>query len=269
MLGPDATTITAHTAHGGTTIVATDAPYGAYLVVLPHTEQRCRPWMLFCSRGGYTYSPTLPTNEAIMAVSYRDASPCRLPDPEEILQRRDRDGLRLREASCPAVGFVARGPQTRLGIAQLASPVTAHLVRARRYCERGETLIPCNHSVPRGYKPVAMGGPPEVMLVVNFTAREAVTSFDSHYEIETSIPQDPRHPGFQEGCGGTFGPTQTNLRAGQNIHYRTFLNAHCHGTTHVSVAYVTVNGPAGATPVPGLPGQSAPIPVGKTSITLR
>jgi hypothetical protein len=27
-----------------------------------------------------------------------------------------------------------------------------------------------------------MGGPPEVLLVVNFTARQAVTSFDSHYQ---------------------------------------------------------------------------------------
>jgi hypothetical protein len=314
MLGPDATTITAQTAHGGTTVVPTDAPYGAYLVVLPHTEHRCRPGMLFCSPGGYTFSPTLPINEAITAVGYRNAPPCRLPDPEEILQRRHRDELRLREKlritrpdiyariyrngrpfpsgigalsphqiaqletlrvpirfrepSCPAVGFVARGPQSELTTSQLASPVTAHLVRARRYCERSETLISCGHSVPRGYKPVATGGPPEVLLVVNFTARQAVTSFDSHYEIETSVPQDPRHPGFQEGCGGTFGPTQTNLRAGQNVNYRTFLNARCHGITHVTVAYVTVNGPSGAMPVPGLAGQSAPIPVGKTTITL-
>jgi hypothetical protein len=266
MLGPDATTITTHTAHGGTTVVATDAPYGAYLVVLPHTQRHCRPGMLFCPRGagGYTFSPTLRTNEAITAVGYRNAPPCRLPDPEQIPQRRQR----FREASCPAVGFVARGPQTQLTTSQLASPVTAHLVRARRYCARGETLIPCDHSVPRGYESVATGGPPEVLLVVDFTARQAVTSFDSHYEIETSIPQDPRHPGFQEGCGGTFGPTQTNLRAGQNVHYRTFLNARCHGTVHVTVAYVTVNGPSGATPVPGLAGQSAPIPVGSTTITL-
>jgi hypothetical protein len=267
MLGPDARTITAHTSHGGTTVVATDAPYGAYLVVLPYTQQRCRPGMLSCSlgTGGYTFSPTLPANEAITAVGYRNAPPCQLPDPEEIEQLRQRDALR----SCPAVGYVARGPRTQLTTSQLASPVSAHLVRAGRYCARGEALIPCDHSVPRGYQPVAVGGPPELLLVVSFTARQAVTSFDSHYEIETSTPRDLRHPGFQEGCGGTFGPTQTNLRAGQTVHYRTFVNARCHGTTDVTVAYVTVDGPSGATPVPGMAGQSAPIPVGKATVTLR
>ncbi len=122
--------------------------------------------------------------------------------------------------------------------------------------------------MPQGYKPLAMEGPPELLLTVNFTARQAVTDFDSHYEIETTIPVDPRHPGFQEGCGGTFGPTQTNLRAGQHVHYVTFMNAHCHGRTEVTVGYVTVNGPSGAEPVPGLAGQSAPIPVGRTTVTL-
>ena len=122
--------------------------------------------------------------------------------------------------------------------------------------------------MPRGYKPLAMAGPPEELLTVTFKAREAVTDFDSHYEIETTIPVDPRHPGFQEGCGGTFGPTQTNLRAGQLVRHTSFMNARCHGRTEVTVAYVRVNGPSGAQPVPGLPGQSTPIPVGKTTLTL-
>ena len=64
-----------------------------------------------------------------------------------------------------------------------------------------------------------IGGPSERLLIVDFTARQAVNNFDSHYEIETSIPQDPRHPGFQEACGGTFGPTQRNLRAGQHVRF--------------------------------------------------
>ena len=114
-----------------------------------------------------------------------------------------------------------------------------------------------------------MQGPPENLLVVDFVAREPVTNFDSHYEIETTTPQDPTHPGFQEACGGTFGPTQSNLRAGQHVRFTQFLNARCHGSIRVTVGYVTVNGPSGAAPVPGLPGQSPAVPVGQTTVVLQ
>ena len=46
------------------------------------------------------------------------------------------------------------------------------------------------------------------------------------------------------------------------------MNARCHGSIRVTVGYVTVNGPSGAKPVPGLPGQSAAIPVGHTTVVL-
>lgn len=175
----------------------------------------------------------------------------------------------LREPACPDVGFLApRRPGGSLTAAQLASPVSAHLQRAARYCERGETIVACDDAVPPGYKRLPMKGPPRALLVVDFTAREAVTNFDSHYEIETTSPQDPRHPGFQEGCGGTFGPTQSNLRAGQRVRHTMFLNPGCHGVTHITVSYVTVDGPSGSMPVPGLPGQSTPIPVGETTVEL-
>ena len=36
------------------------------------------------------------------------------------------------------------------------------------------------------------------------------------------------------------------------------------GKAHITVGYVTVNRPSGSAPVPGLPGQSAEIPVGQT-----
>lgn len=267
MLGPDARAITTRTAAGGGAELATARPYGGYLVVLPHREGGCRRGMLSCSAGDhyYTFSPTLPANEAIAAVDYAGRAPCRLPQPGA--------GRGLApEASCPDVGFVApRRARARLTAAELASPVDAHLVRASRYCERGEAIVPCDHAVPHGYRPMreVRGAPPEVLLVVEFTARQAVTDFDSHYEIETTIPREPRHPGFQEDCGGTAGPTQTNLRAGQHVRYTTFLGAGCRGTTRVTVGYVTVDGPSSATPVPGLPGQSRPIPVGRTTIELR
>lgn len=314
MLGPEATTVTARSAAGRTAAVATAAPSGGYLVVLPHAERRCEPGLPVCSLGGrgYTFSPTLSANEAITGITYRNAPPCRLPDPEEVLRQRRRQELRLREMlrrthpgiyarlyrpgsprpigfadlsphqlaelqalrgpfrepSCPAVGYVAPSAAgMRLTASQLASRVTARLERASRYCERGETIIPCDRGVPAGYRRL-LGGPPEVLLVVDFSARQPVTNFDSHYEIETTVPKDPWHPGFQEYCGGTFGPTQTNLHAGQPVRYTTFINAHCRGSTRVTVGYVTVNGPSTATPVPGLPGQSGTIPVGETTVEL-
>jgi hypothetical protein len=36
------------------------------------------------------------------------------------------------------------------------------------------------------------------------------------------------------------------------------------GKAHITVGYVTVNGPSGSAPVPGLPGQSVEIPLRQT-----
>ncbi len=272
LLGPDATSVTHRSLGGGMVQSATVAPYGAYLVVLPHGSGRQCGGRIFACRGdnGSTSSPTLVGSGAITGAAYRNAPPCRLLAREEAAATRERALRRPeREASCPAVGYEPLNPRAgELTAAQLASPVTARLERARRYCERQLSVVACDRSVPRGYRPITLGGPPENLLVVDFVAREPVKNFDSHYEIETTIPQDPRHPGFQEACGGTFGPTQRNLRAGQHIRFTQFMNAHCHGSIRVTVGYVTVNGPSGATPVPGLPGQSAAIPVGQATVVL-
>ena len=170
--------------------------------------------------------------------------------------------------SCPAVGYVATpGPQ--LGAAQLASNVSAHIEPARRYCERADQTVPCDARVPHGYRRIDMSGtPPEMLLVVEFTARAAVTNFDSHYEINTSDPNDPGKPRCPGAGAGQFGPTQQNLRAGQRVRYTEFVNRSCPGLSRITVGYVTVDGPSGAAPVPGLPGQSAEIPVGKATVAI-
>jgi hypothetical protein len=111
-------------------------------------------------------------------------------------------------------------------------------------------------------------GPPADLLVVEFTARVAVTNFDSHFEINTTDPISRVKPRCTESGGGSFGPTNTNLRAGQRVRYVTFFNPQCPGVSHITVGLVTVNGPSGSMPVPGLPGQSPEIPVGHTSIKL-
>ncbi len=272
LLGPDATSVTHRSAGGAIVQSATAAPYGAYLVVLPHGSGRRCGGRIFACRGdsGSTSSPTLSGSGAITGAEYRNAPPCRLLTQEQAAAIRERVLHRPeREASCPAVGYVPlnanAGPLTA---ADLSSPVTADLEQARRYCEGQQSVVACGRSVPRGYRPITMQGPPENLLVVDFVAREPVTNFDSHYEIETTTPQDPRHPGFQEACGGTFGPTQSNLRAGQHVRFTQFMNGRCHGSIRVTVGYVTVNGPSGAAPVPGLPGQSAAIPVGQATVVL-
>jgi len=179
--------------------------------------------------------------------------------------------LARRSPRCPAVGYVPPAPALHITRAQVASPVSAHVEAARHYCEPlgGGDAIGCSSGAPAGYRPIAMGGPPEQLLVVEFTARVAVRNFDSHFEINNTDPPvrpDSRCP--VSGGGSSFGPTDTNLRAGQRVRFVTFFLTQCPGISHVSVGLVTVNGPSGSTPVPGLPGQSPEIPVGRTSVAL-
>lgn len=266
MLGPDATSIVHRLPGGGTHMSSTAGSFGAYLVVLPHAELRCSEQQDVCSAGnGYSFSPELEPNDAISAVNYRGSPACRLPKPGE-LERLPGE----RRPHCSAVGYVPpRSSNVPLTARELASPVTVTAVRAHRYCERGELTIACEGAVPAGFtRADTLHAPPQTLLVVRFVARHAVTDFDSHYEIETSPPSDPRRPGFQEACGGTFGPTQSNMQAGTRVQYTTFIPSACRGVIHLTVAYVVVDGPSGAAPVPGLPGQSSGVRVGQADLTL-
>ena len=85
-----------------------------------------------------------------------------------------------------------------------------------------------------------------MLVVIEFTTHAAVTSFDSHYEINRSNLSDPGNPKCLPAGGGSFGPTQTNLYAGQRVHYTEFVNPDCPGMAHITVGYVTVNGPSGS-----------------------
>jgi hypothetical protein len=175
----------------------------------------------------------------------------------------------LRRPRCPAVGYVPPSPSRHLTKSELASPITVHAEPARFYCEHKGETVPCDGAVRSGYKRLGTsGGPPQLLLVIQFTSRIAITNFDSHYEINTSDPSDPTNPQCPSAGASNFGPTQTNLRAGQRVRYTTFVNPQCRGISHITVGLVTVNGPSGAMPVPGLPGQSAEIPVGKTSFRI-
>lgn len=180
--------------------------------------------------------------------------------------------LAERTPSCPTVGYAPLAPALHITHAQIASPVSAHVEAARRYCEPvgGGDAVGCDSRIPDGYRPIDMRyGPPEQVLVVEFTARVAIKNFDSHFEINTTDPVN--RPGSRcpvSGGGSFFGPTNTNLRAGQRVRYVEFFDTLCPGLSHITVGLVTVNGPSGSMPVPGLPGQSLAIPVGRTSIML-
>jgi hypothetical protein len=166
------------------------------------------------------------------------------------------------------VGYVAAAGQ-RVTASRLASRVSAHAEPARFYCERAQQTVPCNGPVPPGYRRIDTRlGPPELLLVVEFVAHAAVTNFDSHYEINTSDPPDPRNRQCPVAGASQFGPTQTNLRAGQRVRYTEFVDRACPGLTRIRVGYVTVDGPSGDMPVPGLPGQSGEIPVGQTTFAV-
>jgi hypothetical protein len=177
-----------------------------------------------------------------------------------------------RSPSCPVVGYVPPATTVRVTPAQIASHVSAHVEAARHYCEPvgGGDATGCSSRIRPGYRRIDMShGPPQQLLVVEFTARVAVRNFDSHFEINTTDPINrPNTRCPVSGGGSTFGPTDTNLRAGQHVRYVTFFNPQCPGVSHITVGLVTVNGPSGSTPVPGLPGQSPEIPVGHTSIML-
>jgi hypothetical protein len=175
----------------------------------------------------------------------------------------------LRRPRCPAVGYAPISPSRHITASQVASQVTVHAEPATFYCEHDDGTVPCDGAVRRGYKRLGIsGGPPQLLLVIQFTSRIAITNFDSHYEINTSDPSDPTNPQCPSAGAGSFGPTQTNLRAGQHVRYTMFVNPQCRGVSHITVGLVTVNGPSGAMPVPGLPGQSAEIPVGQTNFRI-
>ena len=261
LLGPDALSVTRTATSGGGTI-STSGSEGAYLIVLPHRRTVCAPGALFCTRGEYfsTSGPELVPYEVIRAVDYRGGRSCDVPTPA---QRRSASG-----STCRAVGYVAAAGQ-RVTASRLASRVSAHAEPARFYCERAQQTVPCNGPVPPGYRRIDTRlGPPELLLVVEFVAHAAVTNFDSHYEINTSDPPDPRNRQCPVAGASQFGPTQTNLRAGQRVRYTEFVDRACPGLTRIRVGYVTVDGPSGDMPVPGLPGQSGEIPVGQTTFAV-
>ncbi|HEX3518725.1 MAG TPA: hypothetical protein VHT29_06800 [Solirubrobacteraceae bacterium] len=162
------------------------------------------------------------------------------------------------ESPCPAVGY-APLPAAHFTHAELATPVQVRIESAAHYCEEGQLLQPCSVTPPAGSRRIpTQPARHELLELIAFRTRIAITNYNRHYEIQTTAPTSSKCPG-----GGAFGPSNSNYRAGQEVRLHEFIDADCHGVYHVRIGLVSTDGPSGATPVPGLPGQSAEVPVGE------
>jgi len=259
LLGPDARSITYRAPGGRLRTIPTSGPQGAYLLVLRQATKGClAPAPLDGRHGECRYGfrgdrggPDVPAG-VIAAVSYRDGHTCHVPAPGTFAAM---------FGSCPPVGFVP-ARRTPLGAAQLATPISVREVPARAYCSKDETIEPCDGAVPPGYRRVS-GGQPSLLVRISFTSRVAIPNSASYYEIELHYPHS-------RGCttGGSGGPTNSDIRAGQRVTWSSLVPYSCPGVMRGTVTYVPTEGAASSMPIAGLPGQGKSVLVGRFSFTV-
>jgi hypothetical protein len=171
--------------------------------------------------------------------------------------------------SCPTVGY-APLPVSHITRAQIAAPIHVRFEPSSFYCEKpGEQAVPCGRRTPAGYRRIP-GNPshPEELVVISFRTRIAIKNYDRHYEINIAIPASANHRSCPQAGGGSFGPSNSDFTVGQEVRFNQFFDPRCTGLYRVTVGLVTVNGPSGDMPVPGLPGQSGEASVGQTDIMI-
>jgi hypothetical protein len=258
LLGPDAVSVTHLTASGGLQQTPTVGSDGAYLIVLPHATKGClvpaapRRFPKLCQVGfqGDTGGPGIPAG-AISSVTYRDGHTCHVPAPGSRAS--------LLEA-CQPVGFVAPRVNTPTA-AQLATPISVRKIPAGSYCvvTRGEAVVPCGARAPRGFRRLS-GGWRSLLVRISFVSRIAIPDSRSFYEFNLEMAHSATCT-----TGGTFGPTNSDIAAGQRVTMSMFVPYRCPGVVKGTVSYVPLVGPATSIPVAGLPGQGAALPVGRLS----
>jgi hypothetical protein len=259
LLGPDARSITYREPGGGSRTIATAGARGAYLLVFHQATKGClAPSRLHGSRPACPYGgrgqrggPEVPSGR-ISTITYRDGHTCHVPAPGTYASM---------FGACPPVGFVSPPPR-RLTTARLATPITVRELPAKRYCASQEVLEPCEGRIPHGFRLVT-GGWPALLVQISFNSRIAIPDSHSYYRIEMSYAH-------HRGCttGGSGGPTDSDIRAGQRVVQRSFVPYRCPGIVHGTLSYVPTEGAAGSTPVIGLPGQGKPVPVGRFSFVV-
>jgi hypothetical protein len=276
LLGPEATGISYRTANDSLEHTATAGSDGAYLLVLPHVKRRCiEQTPISCVRGpdGETGGPRVSLFGAIRAITYRNGSTCRLMTAEQVKAAMTAEHTRFERGfehfSCPAVGY-APFPTSHTTSAQIAAPIHVRFEPSSFYCEKpGEQAVPCKRHTPAGYRRIPRNpSHPEELIVISFRTRIAIKNYDRHYEINIANPASANHHTCPEAGGGSFGPSNSDFAAGQEVRFSQFFKPECAGLYRVTIGLVTVNGPSGATPVPGLPGQSGEVSVGQTDIRI-
>jgi hypothetical protein len=108
-------------------------------------------------------------------------------------------------------------------------------------------------------------GEPVVGLDIEFVARVAVTSIDSHYE--TNMRFTPTGPCRYAASPGLFGSTDRDLRSGELVQDRESLIA-CPGIVDGEVSYAANDGPSGGQTAPGLAGQATGALVGRFTVRI-
>jgi hypothetical protein len=235
LLGPDATEVAYQIPGGAIRTERTFGSVGAYLVVERHTAQQS---------GSIESSSSITSDMAIRGVAFRTGENCGVLGP----QNRGRPFF-----GCRIHGYVAPTPRIPTE-AEVRSPVTVQLITAARYCGNNFTILPCDHSVPRGYRrlPDYQTRHQNPLAIVRFTARVAVTSGRSAYGIQITDPRlrDRGTPAnFACGQAGFGGGTDSDLRAGQRVTRTMFVGGNCRGIAHGSVTLVITTGPNTGPPV--------------------
>lgn len=173
------------------------------------------------------------------------------------------------ENPCPAVGYapIRTAPVTG---SEIATRLHVRIESARFYCEERGLTEPCGRVAPAGFREIPMQpGMPELLVIVSLRTRIPIANYNRHYEILTSATTPLHNARCPGGAGGgTFGPSDSNYRVGQEVDFAEFIPPECHGSFHVTVGLVSTDGPSGAMPVPGLPGQSAEVPVGESNFRI-
>jgi hypothetical protein len=126
----------------------------------------------------------------------------------------------LGSPTCPLIGYASPRSED-VTSADVATPINVRLGK----------MIPDCGPTRRGHR---FCGWPEVQVWISFKARAAVTSVDSHYEVNMAFTSTGHcshgYPGVQSG------PTATNLRAGQLVRMSMPVTA-CPGIIHGDVIY--------------------------------
>ena len=273
LLGPDAQSIRYRSPDGSVKTQPTTGPDGAYLLVFTRDARSCSrygwgdPTELASCVGDSVGGANPPIPGPIAEINYRSHSSCVL---SASLER----GSPLSPTRCPAVGYVPN-LTPHITHAQLATPIAVHLIRGRRWClprgsERGNSFnwAVCDSRVPDGDKRIDVYPhqpiDPATLADISWTARVAVTSSRSWYEVFISSPRHcvPTGTGAEVGFG--------NIRAGETLRFGNLQADRCPGIYRGTVGYgqATMPVPAGFAGG-GEPGRDGSTIVGRFSYVVR